>query len=159
MRLLNTAAAFTSSTNDLKNIYLTFIRSVLEQSAVVWHSSLTKINRKDIVRVQKAAVKVILGKSYTTYKNGLKYLNSYTLDRRRENLCINFAKKCLKTDKVRKWFPLENSNHKMKTRNKEKFKINKQNTKRYQKSAIPYMRKLLNHEYQEKRKIMESIDG
>ena len=37
MRLHNTAAAFTSSTNDLKNIYLTFIRSVLEQSAVVWH--------------------------------------------------------------------------------------------------------------------------
>ena len=35
MRLLNTAADFTSSTNDLKNIYLTFIRSVLEQSAVV----------------------------------------------------------------------------------------------------------------------------
>ena len=125
----------------------------------MWHSSLTKINRKDIERVQKTAVKVILGKSYTTYKNGLKYLNLYTLDRRRENLCINFAKKCLKTDKVRKWFPLENSNHKMKTRNKEKFKIYKQNTKRYQKSAIPYMRKLLNHEYQEKRKIMKSIDG
>ena len=60
MRLLNTAAAFTSSTNDLKNIYLTFIRSVLEQSAVVWHSSLTKINRKDIERVQKNS-----SKSYT----------------------------------------------------------------------------------------------
>ena len=158
MRLLTTAAAFTSSVNDLKNIYLTFIRSILEQSAVVWHSSLTKTNRKDIERVQKAAVKVILGKSYTTYKNGLKYLNLYTLDRRRENLCINFAKKCIKTDNVKKWFPLENSNHKMKTRNKQKFKINKQNTERYKKSAIPYMRKLLNHEYQEKRKMIEGID-
>ena len=158
MRLLITAAAFTSSVNDLKNIYLTFIRSILEQSAVVWHSSLTKTNRKDIERVQKAAVKVILGKSYTTYMNGLKYLNLYTLDRRRENLCINFAKKCIKTDNVKKWFPFENSNHKMKTRNKQKFKINKQNTERYKKSAIPYMRKLLNHEYQEKRKMIEGID-
>ena len=125
---------------------------------LVWHSSLTKTNRKDIERVQKAAVKVILGKSYTTYKDGLEYLNLYTLDRRRENLCINFAKKCLKTDKVKKLFPLENSMHKMTTRNKQKFKIFKQNTKRYQKSSIPYMRKLLNNEYKKKEKVIDSID-
>ena len=74
MKLLVTAATFTNSKNDLKNIYLTFIRSVIEQSAVVWHSSLTRTNRNDIERVQKAAVKVIMGKSYTTYKNGLGYL-------------------------------------------------------------------------------------
>ena len=73
-------------------------------------------------------------------------------------MCINFAKKCIKTDKVKKWFPLANSNHKMKTRNKEKFKIYKKNTKRYEKSAIPYMRKLLNNEYEEKRKIIKGID-
>ena len=42
MKLLNTAAGFTKSRQDLKSIYLTFIRSVLEQSAVVWHSSLVK---------------------------------------------------------------------------------------------------------------------
>ena len=41
MQLLNSAASFTSKRNDLKNIYLTFIRSIVEQSAVVWHSSLT----------------------------------------------------------------------------------------------------------------------
>ena len=55
-----------------------------------------------------------------------------------------------------KWFPLANSTHIIKTRNKEKFKIYKKNTKRYEKSAIPYMRKLLNHENQEKRKIIDS---
>ena len=102
MRLLT--ATFTSSTNDLRNIYLTFIRSVIEQSAVVWHSSLTKTNRKDIERVQKAAVRVIMGKSYTTYKAGLEYLNLLTLDRRRENLCVNFAKKCMKTEKAKSYF-------------------------------------------------------
>ena len=158
MRLHNTAAAFTSSTNDLKNIYLTFIRSVLEQSAVVWNCSLSKTNKKYIERVQKAAVKVILGKTYTTYKKGLKYLNLYTVDRRRENLCINFGKKCIKTDKIKHLSPLENSNHKMKTRNKQKFTLYKQNTKRYQKSSIPYMRRLLNNEYKKKEKVIDSID-
>ena len=130
----------------------------MANSAVVWRSSLTKTNRKDIERDQKAAVRVIMGKSYTTYKAGLEYLNLLTLDRRRENLCVNFAKKCIKTEKAKKLFLLKNSMHKMTTRNKQKFKVFKQNTKRYQKSSIPFMRKLLNHEYQQKEKISGRID-
>ena len=82
MQLLNAAASYTSAKNDLKDIYLTFIRSVLEQSAVVWHSSLTKKNRQDLERVQKAAIRVIMGKSYSTYKNGLKFLKLDTLEKR-----------------------------------------------------------------------------
>ena len=64
MQLLNAAASFTSNIYELRSIYLTYIRSVLEQSAVVWHSSLTSKNRKDLERVQKAAVRVILKKRY-----------------------------------------------------------------------------------------------
>ena len=59
MQLLHRAASFTSNTQDLKAIYLTYIRSILEQSAVVWHSSLTSKNRRDLERVQKAAIRVI----------------------------------------------------------------------------------------------------
>ena len=62
MQLLNAAAKFTSKRKDLKDIYLTFIRSILEQSAVVWHSGLSVRNKKDIERVQKAAVRVIMEK-------------------------------------------------------------------------------------------------
>ena len=51
MQLLHKAASFTSNIHDLKSIYLTYIRSVLEQSAVVWHSGLTAKNRKDLERV------------------------------------------------------------------------------------------------------------
>ena len=50
MQLLNRAAKFTSNISDLKSIYLTYVRSILEQSAVVWHSSLTRKNRKDLER-------------------------------------------------------------------------------------------------------------
>ena len=41
LQLLNATATFTKNRKDLKDIYLTFVRSILEQSAVVWHSSLT----------------------------------------------------------------------------------------------------------------------
>ena len=75
MQLLNRAAIFTSSKQDLKKIYLTYVRSILEQSAVVWHSSLSAKNTRDLERVQKVAVRVILGKNHTTYKEGLKNLN------------------------------------------------------------------------------------
>ena len=53
MFLLSRAAAYTSNSQDLKRIYLTYIRSILDQSAVVWHSSLTNKNRNDIERIQK----------------------------------------------------------------------------------------------------------
>ena len=71
MKLLTTAASFTNSKADLKAIYLTYIRSVIEQSCVVWHSSLTKKNRRDLERIQKAAVKVIMGDQFQNYKKGL----------------------------------------------------------------------------------------
>ena len=41
-----------------------FIRSIMENSAVVWHSSLSENNRNDLERVQKSAVKIILDELY-----------------------------------------------------------------------------------------------
>ena len=93
MQLLSTAASFTENKNDLKKIYITYIRSILEQSSVVWHSGLTKKNRRDIERVQKSAVRVIIGKKYDSYKKILKELKLENLDTRREKLCLKFAKK------------------------------------------------------------------
>ena len=74
MQLLNRASRFTSNKWDLKQIYLIYIRSILEQSAVVWHSSLSQKNKRDLERVQKVAVKVILGQNYIPYKAGLELL-------------------------------------------------------------------------------------
>ena len=69
MQILNKSAKFTSNIYDLKKI-----RSILEQSAVVWHSRLTKKNTNDLERVQKVAVRIILGKNYKNYIDGLTYL-------------------------------------------------------------------------------------
>ena len=45
----------------------------------------------------------------------------------------------------------------MKKRKQKKYKTNKQNTNRLKKSALPYMRKLLNDEYDRKQKIIQNI--
>ena len=44
MELLRKVASFTNSLPDTKNIYVLFIRNILEQSSVVWNSSLSQEN-------------------------------------------------------------------------------------------------------------------
>ena len=157
MQLLNSAAAFTSKRKDLKDIYLAFIRSIVEQSAVVWHSGLSSKNKKDIERVQKAAVRVIMGKSFKNYTHSLRELKLESLEKRRELLSLRFAKNCLRNEKMKNLFPLKKFKHKMKRRNPMKYEEKKINTKRFASSALPYMTKLLNEEEEKKRKIMKNI--
>ena len=152
MQLLYRAASFTSSRLELRKIYLVFIRSILEQSAVVWHSSLTGKNRLALERVQKSAVRVILGHKFTSYKDGLQKLNLQSLNMRRKDLCFRFAKNCLKNDKVKNMFPKNLSKHKMIKRKTKKFRTVLARTRRYQKSAIPYMLKLLNNDEEQRKK-------
>ena len=154
MQLLNRAAGFTSNIHNLKRIYLTYILSLLDQSAVVWHSSLSKKNIRDLERIQKVAVKVILGKSYLDYNDGLEKLRLQRLNIRREKICLNFAKKCLKNEKVKHFFKENKNLHRMNIKSKKKFKERMSKTKRFEQSAIPYMTKLLNNEYKNKKKIM-----
>ena len=45
---------------------------MLEQSSLMWHSSLTKKNEEDLERVQKSALKIILGTKYLSYSQALK---------------------------------------------------------------------------------------
>ena len=60
MRLLHKLVQFGVPVVDLIQIYTLYIRSILEQSCQVWHSSLTQENRQDLERVQKNALKIIL---------------------------------------------------------------------------------------------------
>ena len=121
MELLRRVASFGASVEDLKLIYILFVRSHLEQSATVWHSGLTQENRNDLERVQKSALKVILKDKYENYEKALNYLNIESLENRRTNLCINFAEKCLKKEKFKSMFPLNNKIHDQETRSTEKY--------------------------------------
>ena len=83
---------------------------------------------------------------YQDYESSLKILNLVSLHKRREMLCLRFAKKCLKIENFKKLFPLRQFNHDMKKRKSEKYFIKNMKTERYKKSAIPVMQKMLNNE-------------
>ena len=71
-------------------------------------------------------------------------LNIETLEERREELCLNFSKKCTKNEKMKHMFTLNDKTHSMDTRNDEKYKVQFANTDRLKNSAIVYMQNLLN---------------
>jgi hypothetical protein len=93
MRLLHKMSEFGAPTDYLKNIYIAYIRSILEQSAVVWHASLTAQNIEDLERIQKSAFKIILKKKYINYNQACELLSLYSLKDRRQQLCLAFAHK------------------------------------------------------------------
>ena len=150
MRMLHIAAKFTKNREHLKHIYKTFIRSNLEFSSTVWHSSLSVADRQDLERVQKAAVKVILGKEYQNYEKALCELKLESLNDRREAMALKFAKKSLENSNFSKLFPLREVKHGMKVRRSDKYAVKSSNTKRHKESAVPYLQNLLNKDHFEK---------
>ena len=146
MELLRRVVGFGTPVDDLKTIYILFVRSILEQSCIVWHSSLTEQNSSDLERVQKSATKIILQERYKGYKNALAQLEIEDLKSRREALCLDFARKCTKHEKLKHMFPKNVKEHQMKTRNNEVYKVYHANTKRFQKSPIIFMQNLLNED-------------
>ena len=146
MELLRKVASFGTNYEELKNIYILFVRSLLEQSATVWHSSLTEDNKNDLERVQKTALKVILGERYKTYNQALNLLELESLSDRRENLCLTFAIKSSKNPKTKHMFPRNEKTHNMGTRNPEKFRVQYANNDRLKNSSIIFMQNLLNQQ-------------
>ena len=76
------------------------------------------------------------------------------LETRRKNLCLDFARKCVKNKKLSHMFPQNTKTPNMNTRKDEIYKVHHANTGRYQKSSIIYMQNLLN-EYEKVNKNKE----
>ena len=85
IELLRKMTNFTTSQQDKLHIYKTYIRSVLEQSCVVWSAGISKQNERELERVQKVSVRLISG-NYKSYTEALKNLELETLTKRREIL-------------------------------------------------------------------------
>ena len=70
MCLLRKVAGFNPQIKDLKIIYIQYVRSVLEQSYVLWIGSLTQENIENLERVQKIApcMYIILCDSFLNYE-------------------------------------------------------------------------------------------
>ena len=149
MQLLHNVAKFTKARADLKSIYTTYIRPVLEQSSVVWHSSISRENCLSLERVQRSAVRLIIGGKNFDYQASLKKLQLSSLEERRTKLCLNFAKGATLNSRTNQMFPIRKEIRKNRRRFTEKYFVNKAKTKRYQQSAIPFLQNLLNKNYRE----------
>ena len=126
--------------------------SVLEQSCVVWNSSLTQENEENLERTQKTFCKLVLREKYKNYENSLTLLNLESLKERRQILSLKFAKSGIKFEKMKDLFPEKEKNININTRNNEKFKVNHANTERLKTSSVISMQKLLNLNAIEERK-------
>ena len=157
MRYLHSARKFCHDTKILKQIYLTWIRNNVEFGAVVWHSSLTQELDLKIERIQKAAVRVIMGERYTSYDEALGKLKLDKLSERRRKICLRFAKNSLKLKQFSNLFPVNENAHIMVKRNGNRYVTKKHLTERYKMSTVPYLQRLLNEDFKEKKKNFQKI--
>ena len=141
LQLLRAVASFGTDPQVMKLIYMQYIRVILEGSCQVWSGGLTARNRKDLERIQKIALKIIMPSM--KYRQALLYLNIEPLELRGKLLTLRFARNARNHPMLKHLFTLNHNIHTMNLRKGYRF-ISKANTSRYMNSPILYMKKLLN---------------
>ena len=131
--------------DELKLIYQQHVRCVVEFSTPVWAGAVTQEQSMKIERIQKCALRIILGEEYVNYENALHKINIESLKTRRKSICLRFAKKASQHDRFHNWFVLNETQ--MNTRSdKLKYKEVKGKKKGLKRCPIAYLTKLLNEE-------------
>ena len=121
---------------DLRTIYCSFIRPVMEYACPVWHSSLTMELQKEIEHVQRRALRIII--PYMSYEDALSHLHLESLRDRRELLTKSFYRSVLKQDnKLNDLIPTV-VNHTYSLRSPRNIPMFKSRTNRFKNSTIPY---------------------
>ena len=122
--------------------YFKEIRSVCEMACQVFHSGLTKNQTSDIEKIQKRALKLILGHYYNSYEEACTLMTAEPLADRRDTLCTTFIKRAVKLGHHQDIFipaPVD------KTRSsKLRIKEYTCNTQRYFNSPLVYLSRLFN---------------
>ena len=95
--LLKRALGFNAPSSVSKQLYESFVRSLLEYCPQVW-SGTTKRNVRSLERVQRSATRFIMGYPELDYKERLSHLNMLPLSYRREYLDVCFLFKCFNLD-------------------------------------------------------------
>ena len=90
---------------DLVTVYVGFIRPLLEYVVPVWHPGLTEKQHYALERIQRRACRIMLGYTYSHYKEALITCNIPELKLRRDKICLDFAKKLYTSTEFRKWLP------------------------------------------------------
>ena len=89
--MLRSLKRFGFDQDELTIVYKSYVRPVLEYADVVWHSGLTCQQASDLERIQRRAVRTILGYKYISYSKSIKQCNINKLSDRRVKHCQTFA--------------------------------------------------------------------
>ena len=106
---------------------------------------LAQEDSNSIERVQKTALRIILGQEYSDYQTALILTGLPTLKQRRADLCLQFAIRNVKNGTDYGLFPKNVKT--VNTRPHEKFFVTPARTERLAMSAVPYMQRLLNQHF------------
>ena len=153
--MLRAVWSFGSNALEMVHFWKLYCLSILEQSCVVWGSSLTQEDRDNLERTQKSFAKLVLQEKYHDYTSALDVLGLETLEKRRDKLMTRFAENCIKNGQLNNLFKLRKKEHDMELRNPEIYKVTKARTERLYKSSIPYMQRLLNYNHREEQRSKE----
>jgi hypothetical protein len=147
-------------TEELVQIYKTFIRSRLEYCSVAFHSSLSQRQSEALDRCEAVCLRVILQESYVSHSAACEMLGLDRLSARREARCLQFSLKALKHPQNNRIFPSNpNLETNIEVRNREPYKVNFGRTEAYRKSTIPYCQRMLNEKFLDRRAEGGSGDG
>ena len=130
------------SKDDLLKVFYVFIRPLLEYAAPTFHPMLNNYLRDQIEQIQKRACKLVFGWD-SSYDKLCESGTITTLEKRREALTLNFAKKCIKDNRFQHWFKEKPRNN---LRSNKIYEEQFAKTERLRKSPLFYMRRALNEE-------------
>ena len=136
-RLKNLGA--TQST--LKEVYILFVRSILEMCAPLWTGALNVKCSEMLERVQRSACRII--KPSLDSRSAMDQLNIIPLKQRRLTLATKCAKKMAEDPIFSHLFPLKKGRV---TRNKKTYQEPNWKTSRLGLSVIPFFIRILNGE-------------
>ena len=108
----------------------------------MWQPALTQLEKRQIERVQKCALCIILREGYTDYNNALTPISCDNFNTRRVKFCEKFAKKAVNNTRYSNWFIMSNSPpstiYTRQDKKQPKYKQVQKRTDRFQKSPIPH---------------------
>ena len=130
---------FTSA--ELVSVYKSMILPLADYCCPAYHSLLTDQHDQELERTQIGALRSIFGYQLTATQLRQE-AGVETLRERRIRLTDNFAQKCLKSERFRKWFP--ETELRRSGRQSERYKEFFAKTDRLKNSPLYYMRRRLN---------------
>ena len=127
--------------DDLLSVYKSIILPAHDHCSCVYNSTLTLSQASSLERQQAQALKAIYGYQYS-YRSLLEMSGLPTLQQRRDERCLKFARKAGTDPYFRTWFPLNPVGRV--TRNPLIYQESRAKTNRLFNSPIYHMRRLLN---------------